>query len=152
MVDQIKITEEQKLNRAMELLHFGYRAFTAEADQILEQQRLSRVHHRILYFVARDPGLAVGELIDILAVSKQALHGPLRDLLQAGLVVSTPHPADKRSRCLTLSDEGSALEQAVTQAQHRLLKEVLGSDQTESAAWHTVMARLAKRETDRPLD
>ncbi len=152
MIDQKKHLDSEALNRAMELLHFGYRAFTAQADQLLEQQGLGRVHHRIMYFVAREPGIAVGALRETLAVSKQALHGPLRDLQQNQLVIASPHPNDRRSRCLSLSQQGNTLEQQVTQAQHTLLTEVLGADVAEIAGWRAVMVRLARRETDRPLD
>lgn len=142
---------EAALNQAMELLHFGYRAFTGEADRILERQQLGRVHHRILYFVAREPGIDVATLRETLAVSKQALHGPLRKLQQEALVLPSPHPSDRRSRCLRLSARGEQLEREVTSAQHALLREVLGEDEETVRAWRRVMRRLARRETDREL-
>ena len=151
MIDQKDKKKAHALNQAMELLHFGYRAFVAEADQILEQQGLGRVHHRILYFVAREPGIDVGSLRETLAVSKQALHGPLRKLEKDGLVLSADHATDKRSRCLSLSELGNTLEQQVTQAQHQLLTSVFDDDSLAEAHWRTVMKRLAERETDREL-
>lgn len=151
MVDHNSSGDAQALNQAMELLHFGYRAFVAEADQILERQGLGRVHHRILYFVAREPDIDVATLRETLAVSKQALHGPLRKLQEEQLVIPTPHPTDKRSRCLRLSPLGETLEQQVTHAQHRLLQHVLGEDEVVIAHWRAVMRRLAERETQRPL-
>ncbi|MGB0867476.1 MAG: MarR family winged helix-turn-helix transcriptional regulator [Granulosicoccaceae bacterium] len=151
MIDQKDEHEIHALNQALELLHFGYRAFTAEADEILQHQQLGRVHHRILYFVAREPGIDVATLRATLAVSKQALHGPLRKLQEDGLVVHKSHPTDKRSRCLQLSEQGQMLEQQVTQAQHALLLEVLGEDKTVNEHWREVMRRLAGRETDRDL-
>ena len=151
MIDQNKVKETQPLNQAMELLHFGYRAFINAADQILEQQALGRVHHRILYFVARDPGIDVATLRETLAVSKQALHGPLRVLQQAGLVVPTAHPTDKRSRCLVLSEQGNELEQQVTQAQHKLLKDIFSEHPEATEHWYFIMRQLAQLETDRDL-
>lgn len=151
MVDRKNSSDSKALNQAMELLHFGYRAFVAEADQILERQGLGRVHHRILYFVAREPNIDVASLRETLAVSKQALHGPLRKLQELELVIPTPHPTDKRSRCLKLSPVGETLEQQVTHAQHALLREVLGDDKEAIGHWREVMHRLAERETDRPL-
>jgi len=150
MVDLKKPLDATALNQAMELLHFGYRAFVAEADKILVEQGLSRVHHRILYFVAREPGQRVSTLRETLGVSKQALHKPLRELEAAGLVQSAPHPQDKRSRNLTLSEEGHTLEQQVTAVQHQLIRDVL-DDSAAATGWRTTMAKLAARETDRPL-
>ncbi len=151
MVDLKKSNRKHALNQAMELLHFGYRAFVAEADQILEQQGLGRVHHRILYFVAREPGITVGNLRETLAVSKQAMHGPLRKLETDGLILSANHVNDKRSRCLSLSELGNELEQQVTRAQHRLLDSIFANDLAAEQQWRAVMMQLAERETDRPL-
>ena len=54
------------------------------------ERGLGRVHHRILYFVARSPGIAVNALLGVLDVSKQALHAPLRELVDKGLIAATP--------------------------------------------------------------
>ena len=77
---------DKRLLQAMELLYFGYRAFTAGPDRILQDKGLGRVHHRILYFVGRNPGLNINELLSILDVSKQALNAPLRKLIGLGLI------------------------------------------------------------------
>ena len=77
MVDQDR---QKELNQALELFHFAFRAFTKEPDVMLERYGLQRVHHRILYFVGRNEGLSVNELLQILCVSKQALNAPLRML------------------------------------------------------------------------
>ncbi len=74
------------------LLFFGFRAVTAEPDRILAERGLGRVHHRILYFVGRSPGIRVGALLTTLGVSRQALNRPLRALLRAGLVESAVPP------------------------------------------------------------
>ena len=55
MVDPIA---EADFHELIELFYFGYRSFTARPDRVLERRGLSRVHHRILYFVARRPALA----------------------------------------------------------------------------------------------
>ena len=69
--------DEARLREAIELLYFGYREFTAGPDRILAERGLSRTHHRILYFIGRNEAVSVSELLAILAVTKQALHGPL---------------------------------------------------------------------------
>lgn len=40
---------------AMEAFFFGYQAFTAKPDEMLAKRGLSRVHHRILFFIAKYP-------------------------------------------------------------------------------------------------
>ena len=68
MIDQ---NNQAILNEALELFHFAFRAFTSGPDAILAEQGLQRVHHRILYFVGRNPAISVNALLRILGVSKQ---------------------------------------------------------------------------------
>lgn len=106
----------------MEAFFFSYRAFTAKPDEMLARRGLSRVHHRILFFIARNPGLSVSQLLSALGVTKQALNLPLRQLLERDLIRSEACDNDKRRRLLELTTEGGKLEKALRQEQGRLLQ------------------------------
>ncbi|OWP51413.1 MarR family transcriptional regulator [Pseudomonas nitroreducens] len=108
--------------QAMEAFFFSYRAFTAKPDEMLARRGLSRVHHRILFFIARNPGLSVSQLLSALGVTKQALNLPLRQLLERDLIRSEACDNDKRRRLLELTAEGSKLEKTLRQEQGRLLQ------------------------------
>ena len=110
---------------ALAAFFFGYQAFTAKPDEILARRGLSRVHHRILFFIALYPQLSISELLGYLSVSKQALNIPLRQLLEMDLVQNSTAPEDKRKRQLSLSAEGAKLEQALRKEQTRLLQQAL---------------------------
>ena len=141
MIDQIKNRDPR---RAIERFYFAYRAFTSGADRLLEARSLGRVHHRILYFVGRNPGLSVGELIDILGVSKQALNAPLRALVERELVSVEIDAQDRRIRRLCLSETGRALEAQLTDIQTELLERAFGESGAKATeGWHAVMDRLA---------
>ena len=86
MIDLKKPAAQQE---AMAAFFFAYQAFTAKPDEILARRGLSRVHHRILFFIAQSPGLSVSQLLGYLDVSKQALNIPLRQLLEMDLVQSS---------------------------------------------------------------
>lgn len=134
---------ETELNQALELFHFAFRAFTAKPDQLLEARGLQRVHHRILYFVGRNPEIRVSGLLAILGVTKQALHAPLRQLIAMNLIQDSPDATDKRGKCLALTAEGAKLEAALSGAQRKLLASVFeqaGADGESS--WRAVMAQL----------
>jgi DNA-binding MarR family transcriptional regulator len=111
---------------AMEAFFFGYQAFTAKADEMLARRGLSRVHHRILFFIAKYPGLSVKELLGYLGVSKQALSTPLRQLLEMHLVSSVTAADDKRKRLLGFTAEGAKLERALRREQAKLLQRAFG--------------------------
>lgn len=121
MLDLKKPTSQQA---AMEAFFFGYQAFTAKPDEMLARRGLSRVHHRILFFIARYPGLSMKQLLGYLGVSKQALNIPLRQLLEMHLVQSLAAPDDKRKRLLALTEDGAKLEQALRREQSKLLERV----------------------------
>ncbi len=146
MVDQLSPSREAELNQALELFHFAFRAFTAKPDQLLEARGLQRVHHRILYFVGRNPEIRVSGLLGILGVTKQALHAPLRQLIAMHLIQDSPDASDKRGKCLALTAEGTKLEAALSGAQRKLLAsvfELAGAD--SESAWRAVMDQLAEQ-------
>lgn len=130
--------------QAMEAFFFGYQAFTAKADEMLERRGLGRVHQRIVFFIARYPNLNVKELLAVLEVSKQALNMPLRQLMEMRLVDSLPSEADKRMRLLQLTEEGARLEQALRREQVKLLERVF-AEAGEAAVngWLAVNQALA---------
>ncbi|WP_334597080.1 MarR family winged helix-turn-helix transcriptional regulator [Pseudomonas alvandae] len=130
---------------AMEAFFFGYQAFTAKADEMLERRGLSRVHQRIVFFIARYPSLSVKELLALLGVTKQALNMPLRQLMEMHLVSSVSSETDKRKRLLELTAEGQRFEQALRREQVKLLERVF-AEAGEAAVdgWLAVNLALGK--------
>jgi DNA-binding MarR family transcriptional regulator len=140
MIDQ----NGQGLREAIELLYFAYRAFTDGPDRILERRGLGRVHHRILYFVGGRPGLSVTALLRLLAVTKQALNAPLRQLIEMQLIAASPDDGDRRVKRLRLTPAGKRLETALTRVQSRLLSDAFReSGASEAEGWLKVTRRLA---------
>lgn len=145
MVDPTRPDDRQdELRDAIELLYFAYRGFTDRPDRMLERRGLGRVHHRILYFIGRRPEVSVTGLLGMLAVSKQALNGPLRQLLELDLVAALPSPEDRRVKLLRLTEDGRKLEAELTGAQMGHLQaafERAGRDAVRG--WREVMGELA---------
>lgn len=134
------------LRNAAERFFFAYRAFTSQPDQLLAQRDLGRVHHRILYFVGRHPKTSVNTLLGILGVSKQALNGPLRQLIASALVSVDLAEHDRRVKQLTLTDAGIALEEELTGIQTRHLAAAFAAAGDEAArGWLKVMAAIPEK-------
>jgi DNA-binding MarR family transcriptional regulator len=128
---------------AMEAFFFGYQAFTAKADEMLDRRGLSRVHQRIVFFIARYPGLSVKELLSVLGVSKQALNTPLRQLIEMELVLSITPDADKRKRLLELTADGATFEESLRREQVKLLQRVFAEAGREAVdGWLAVNQAL----------
>ena len=136
---------ETELNEALEALYFAFRAVVAKPDAILAEHGLSRVHHRILYFIGRQPGLSVNELLVTLGISKQSLNSPLRQLTELGLVESKMDTRDRRIRRLTLTPSGSDLERQLSGDQRQRFARVFEMVGREGeTAWRQVMHLLAE--------
>jgi len=134
---------EASLRDAIEALYFGYREFTALPDRILAERGLGRTHHRILYFVCRDPGIATGELLSVLRITKQAAHRPVRDLDAQGLLTIATDGQDRRVRRLSPTSAGAELEAQLSQAQMQLLNAAFrDSGEVAELHWRQVMSRL----------
>jgi DNA-binding MarR family transcriptional regulator len=158
MVDQVSgndnviealasMPREAALRLAIEQFYFGYRAFTAPPDRILDQRGLGRVHHRILYFVGRNPQISVNALLSVLSVSKQALNAPLRQLIEMRLVAMDTAEDDRRVRQLTLTASGAKLEAQLTGTQIKQLQAVFeqaGKD--AEIGWLQVMHGLCRQD------
>jgi len=138
---------ETAVRLAIEQFYFGYRAFTSQPDRILAQRGLGRVHHRILYFVGRNPGLSVNELLTILEVTKQALNAPMRQLVEMRLVAITTAEHDRRVRQLALTPGGKKLEAQLTGTQLKQLQAVFEqAGESAEAGWFQVMQKLSGKD------
>jgi DNA-binding MarR family transcriptional regulator len=137
-----------ELDRALELLHFGFRAVIANPDRVLASRGLSRVHHRILFFVRRNPGCSVTQLLRILNISKQALNAPLRTLIQKKLVSNVASSEDRRVKQLRLTAKGEQLERTLSGDQRdRFAATFRRVGPAKEAAWRETMLRLADEQT-----
>jgi len=144
-VELAHLPREDALRLAIEQFYFGYRAFTAPPDRILEQRGLGRVHHRILYFVGRNPRISVNALLGILDVSKQALNAPLRQLVEMQLVAMETASHDRRVRELTLTASGAKLEARLTGTQMKQLQAAFAeAGRGAETGWHAVMQSLCR--------
>ncbi|AWL93904.1 MULTISPECIES: MarR family winged helix-turn-helix transcriptional regulator [Bradyrhizobium] len=132
------------LDAALELMYYGWRGMTLEADEYLAKQGLSRPHHRILYVVARRPDIAIGSLLEVLGISKQALSRPLSLLLERKLVTSKRSPEQHRSKLLRLTAAGQRIEQRASDHERKVLREAFDRvGASGAAAWMAVMGTIA---------
>ena len=137
------------LREALELLFFGYRDFTAEADAILSHYGFGRAHHRVIYFVGANPGLSVSELLSILQVTKQSLSRVLGQLMYENFVEQRMDADDRRRRLLFLTEKGRGLENELTEKQCALIaKAYRQAGASAVAGFRTVMLGIIN-ETDR---
>lgn len=141
------LTDEQ-LRRGIEAMYFAYRAFTADADLILDEIGYGRAHHRALHFIRRDPGLTVTALLDVLEVTKQSLNRVLRQLIEDGLVESRIGERDRRERLLSLTPRGDALERQLSETQRARMRAAYRAAGPQAVAgFRQVLEAMMDRDT-----
>lgn len=113
---------DENLRKGIEAMFFAYRGFTSDPDRILETMDYGRAHHRAVHFINRSPGTTVGNLLDILGVTKQSLNRVLRTLFDEGLVEARVGKKDKRERHLFLTEKGALLERSLSDAQRARMR------------------------------
>jgi len=137
---------DEDLRQGLDMLFFAWRDLAAEADAALEAEGLGRAHHRALYFIGRRPGLAVGDLMAILGITKQSLGRVLKDLAVKGLLKQSVGTEDRRERRLTLTEAGQALEQTLSAPQRALMAGAYRSAGADAVnGFRTVLTGLRRR-------
>jgi DNA-binding MarR family transcriptional regulator len=136
---------DERLDRDLWLFHLAFRQLIKIPDQLLAQRGLGRIHHRILFIVGRSGAVAVGTIAERLEVTRQALHGPMRDLRSGGLITSHPSAENRTVQLVSLTKRGIALEHELNELQRQHLK--MAFDRASKAGeegWRQVMLSLSE--------
>ena len=140
------------MKQGVDLLFFAFSDLFAAGESHLRAAGLGRAHRRILYFVSRNPGLSVADLLSILKIKKQSLNRALNELLAAGYVERKPGMQDRRTRQLKLTARGVALETAIWDAQRpRLVRAFRDAGPDAVEGFRRVLSGLAGAERMRKV-
>jgi len=140
---------DEELRQGMELVFYAYRDFTAEPDAILADYGFGRAHHRVIYFVGRNPNITVSALLDILQITKQSLSRVLSQLVREEFVIQRPGTRDRRQRLLELTDTGAALEKKLSQNQRERIAKAYRDAGAEAVEGYRKVILGMINETDR---
>jgi DNA-binding MarR family transcriptional regulator len=108
---------DEDIREGVELLFYAYRDFISDPDEMLKEYGFGRAHHRVVHFVARNPGMTVSELLSILRITKQSLGRVLKQLVDQGFILQASGVTDRRQRLLSLTDKGQELENRLSALQ-----------------------------------
>ena len=108
---------DEELAAGLDLLFCAFRDVIAESDSKLATYEFGRAHLRAIYFVGRNPGISVSELLSILRITKQSLARALGELVSRNIISQEPGHNDRRRRHLCLTDSGRKLERELTASQ-----------------------------------
>ena len=115
---------ETEIRKAIELIFFSYRDFTAGPDKILEKINFGRAHHRVIYFVGKQKKITIKEVLSILQITKQSLSRVLNQLVKEKFILVSKG-IDKRTKNLSLTKKGEDLEKKLSTIQINKIRNVL---------------------------
>ncbi len=147
-MENLPKNREYELNQALEAMHFGFRAMVYKPNQQLAKLGFTRIHHRILYFILKNSGGSVKQLINTLGITKQYLNKPLKVLIEKEYINETLNPLDKRQKQLSLTKKGKKLERELSSIQREKFNAIfkqLGNQAEQN--WHEVMTLLIDEAT-----
>jgi DNA-binding MarR family transcriptional regulator len=135
---------DEELKQGVDLLFFAFNDVFAQGESRLRAAGLGRAHRRTLYFIARNPGLSVADLLAILKITKQSLNRVLNDLLKGEYVERRPGLLDRRTRQLRLTQKGAALEGSLWELQRpRLVRAFRDAGPDAVAGFRRVLSQIA---------
>ncbi len=139
------------MRRGIEYLFFAHGSLWRAVDARLAEQGLGRAHYRALYFIARQPGLTISDLLALLGITKQSLGRVIKDLEARAMLATRPGNRDRRQKELRLTEEGRAIETAV----FALMRDAMSRAYTQAGQaavtgfWQVSEALLPPRERER---
>ncbi|EUJ31272.1 MarR family transcriptional regulator [Listeria floridensis FSL S10-1187] len=143
---------EKQLHQQIALFYLACKTFSDTTDTLITTHGLSRLHHRILFFTARIPGVTTGELIKLLEISKQALQKPLQDLKEKGLLHIGMSEQDRRKRTLFLTSAGLRLISELDSVQRKQLGDALkNAGDPKGKIFSAVLKEFAKNRSGMPF-
>lgn len=136
---------EEDLNRDLWLFHVAFRQLVKMPDAALAKRGLSRIHNRVLFVIARAGAISVGEIAEKLEISRQALHGPMRQLREADLIDSKPSEENRTIQLVSLTRKGLQLEHQINELQREHLRAAFAQAGKDGAeGWRKVMTAISR--------
>ncbi|MGX7417985.1 MarR family winged helix-turn-helix transcriptional regulator [Carnobacterium gallinarum] len=146
-------SESHNFDKKLALFYFAYRTFSKTSDELLADYHMTKVHRRILFFVARLPGLTVNELLQVLDISKQALNRPMQELIQKKWLETRINNEDKRSKRIYLTNTGQEIDQQISSAQKEKMQQIfIESGDPTGENWTKVMTLYANEVGEEFID
>lgn len=139
------------MRRGIEYLFFAHGSLWRAVDARLAENELGRAHYRALYFIARQPGLTISDLLALLGITKQSLGRVIKDLEARAMLATRPGNRDRRQKELRLTEEGRGVEAAV----FALMRDAMSRAYTQAGQaavtgfWQVSEALLPPRERGR---
>jgi DNA-binding MarR family transcriptional regulator len=86
---------------------------------------INRTGHWLLVRVSEQAPVRLSDIAESVDLDLSTISRQVRDLVAAGLLRKVPDPADGRAALLSLTDEGAAVLEAVSESRRQVLAEAI---------------------------
>lgn len=143
---------DDELERGLDLLDAAYRSLIAGPDRRLAELGLTRNHRRLLHVIAREPGITMARLRDVVQLTKQSLSRLLKELEGQSLIERRADKRDRRQRPIFLTEHGTQLdEQLNLRLRRRIAAAYRAAGAHAVAGYHEVLLALIDERVRRRL-
>jgi DNA-binding MarR family transcriptional regulator len=94
-------------------------------DALPDGVTINRTGHWLLVRVSETAPVRLSEIADSVELDLSTLSRQVRYLVDAGLLAKVPDPADGRAALLSLTEQGAAVLESVSEARRRVLAEAI---------------------------
>ena len=94
-------------------------------DALPDGASIGRTGYWLLVLVSEQGPLRLSDLAGTVELDLSTISRQIRDLVASGLITRTPDPADGRAALLSLTDQGVAVLEAVSESRRQVLAEAI---------------------------
>lgn len=94
-------------------------------DALPDGVHINRTGHWLLVRVSESAPVRLSEIADSVELDLSTISRQVRDLVAAGLLAKVPDPADGRAALLSITEQGMAVLESVSEARRRVLAEAI---------------------------
>ncbi|MEO6624755.1 MAG: MarR family winged helix-turn-helix transcriptional regulator [Burkholderiaceae bacterium] len=136
-------TEQDRLNKDLWLFHIAFRQLVKVPDAILRGRGLGRVHDRILFVIGRSGEISVGDIAERLEITRQAIHGPMKQLRDLEMIASRASEANRTVQLVRLTEAGKQFDDEIHEVQRRHMRQAFETTGRPGAeGWREVMLKV----------
>tara|TARA_B100002051_G_scaffold217546_1_gene210415 strand:+ start:260 stop:700 length:441 start_codon:yes stop_codon:yes gene_type:complete len=124
--------KDEQIKDCIKLLFYAYRETFSDPKEVLRKKSLGSAHYRTIYFIERNEGISVNELIIKLKITKQSLNRVLRDLKYSKIIKQIKDKRDTRRKLLYLDQIGKNYYDEIFETQKKRIFNALKNSNSES--------------------
>lgn len=144
-VTRLDLFQHDIIDGSLELLYFGLQGLTRKTSYSMAVHDLTKIHHLILFVVARRDGVVLSELCASFGMTPADLYRPVRRLRDIGFIATTRDPLRTRCKVMRITARGRQVESEASEAERKVMRDAFEhAGDAAASGWASVMTVISK--------